>query len=60
MLNNAYKNGMKAGGIFIISAHEFKRSPQIWKDIHKTLDLLESHTIVNSRSKWQIEVLKMK
>lgn len=60
MLNNAYKNGMKAGGIFIISVHEFKRSHQIWENIHKTLDVLESRTIVNSRSRWQVEVLKMK
>lgn len=58
LLTQAQNTGLKDDGIFIISVHHFKRSPQIWKDIHDTLEVLDSRTIVNSRSRWQIEVLK--
>lgn len=58
LLKNAQETGLKDNGIFIISVHEFKGSPQIWTDIHNTLQVLDSRIIVNSRSRWQIEVLK--
>lgn len=58
LLKHAQETGLKDNGIFIISVHEFKGSPQIWADIHNTLQVLDSRIIVNSRSRWQIEVLK--
>ena len=57
LLDDCLKNGMKPDAIFIISVHEFKRSPEIWKDIHDNLTVLESRTVVNPTNKWQVEVL---
>lgn len=58
ILTHAQNSGLKKDGIFIISIHQFKGSPQIWKDIHDTLQVLDSKTIANSTNRWQIEVLK--
>jgi hypothetical protein len=50
--------GLKDGGLFIISVHQFKRSPEIWEAIHNNLTVLETRTIVKNKNTWQVEVLR--
>ncbi|MEN9609478.1 MAG: hypothetical protein RLZZ628_292 [Bacteroidota bacterium] len=58
LIADCQQQGLKKDGIFIISLHEFKRSAEIWRDLQQHLTLLESKTVVNERSRWQIAVLK--
>ena len=58
LLADCRQNGMTKDAIFIISVHEFKRSPEIWKDIHDNLTVLESRMVINPTNRWQVEVLK--
>jgi SAM-dependent methyltransferase len=58
LIDDCVKNGLKKDGIFIISVHLFKRSPDIWQDIHANLTVLETHTIVKPKNTWQVEVLR--
>ena len=60
LLDDCFKNGLKPNGIFIISVHEFKRSPEIWRDIHAYLEVLESRNVVKPNHLWQVEVLVKK
>ena len=60
LLDDCVKNGLKKDGIFIISVHKFKRSPEIWQAIHAHLTVLETKTIVKPHNTWQVEVLKWK
>jgi SAM-dependent methyltransferase len=58
LLADCRQNGLKDGGIFIISVHDYKRSIEHWKDIHSTLQVLESRRVDNGNNRWQVEVLK--
>ena len=60
LLKDCRDLGLKDGGLFIISVHQFKRSDEIWKDIHDSLTVLETKTIVKPKNTWQVEVLKWK
>ena len=58
LIADCRQNGLKEGGIFIISVHKFKRSDAIWKDIHGTMTVLETKYLDNGNNSWQVEVLK--
>jgi SAM-dependent methyltransferase len=58
LLKDCHDLGLKEGGLFIISVHQFKRSPEIWAAIHDCLTVLETKTIVKNKNTWQVEVLK--
>jgi predicted TPR repeat methyltransferase len=60
LLRDCSDNGLKKDGLFIISVHQFKRSPEIWEAIHDSLIVLETRTIVKNKNSWQVEVLRFK
>jgi SAM-dependent methyltransferase len=60
LLSDCRDYGLKKGGLFIISVHKFKRSPEIWEAIHDNLTVLETRTIVKNKNTWQVEILKWK
>jgi SAM-dependent methyltransferase len=60
LLHDCRDSGLKNDGLFIISVHQFKRSPEIWDAIHDNLTVLETRTIVKNKNTWQVEVLRFK
>ncbi len=48
------------GGIFIVSVHEYKGSPQIWASFDQNFTVLEEKLVQNEFSKWMVKVGKPK
>ncbi len=47
-------------GIFIVSVHEYKGSPQIWASFDRYFTVLEEKLVQNELSKWMVKVAKPK
>jgi trans-aconitate methyltransferase len=58
-LTDARKN-LAADGVFIVSMHEHKRSPEIWAAFDRHFDVLEQRLVENDFSKWRVKVGKPK
>ena len=56
---DAFKN-LKDGGVFIVSMHEHKRSPEIWAAFERNFTILEQKLVQNDYSKWMVKVAKPK
>jgi SAM-dependent methyltransferase len=57
LIAHCVQNGLKKDGILIVSSHEFKRSPEIWRDLLQQLSILDEKIVENERSRWRIAVL---
>ena len=51
---------LNSGGVFIVSMHEHKRSPQIWAAFDCHFTILEEKLVQNEFSKWMVKVGKPK
>ena len=57
--SDATKN-LNDGGVFIVSMHEHKRSPEIWAAFDQSFTVLEQKLVENDFSKWMVKVGKPK
>jgi 2-polyprenyl-6-hydroxyphenyl methylase/3-demethylubiquinone-9 3-methyltransferase len=53
-------NSLNDGGVFIVSMHEHKRSPEIWTAFDRHFIVLEQKLVQNEFSKWMVKVAKPK
>ena len=60
LLANCSQNILAQDGVFIMSLHQYKHSPQHWKEIHESLQTIDNQQVTKERSTWDIEVLKPK
>jgi 2-polyprenyl-6-hydroxyphenyl methylase/3-demethylubiquinone-9 3-methyltransferase len=62
-LDKTWKDALKnlnENGIFIVSMHEHKRSPEIWAAFDRHFTILEQKLVQNDYSKWMVKVAKPK
>jgi SAM-dependent methyltransferase len=57
LIADCRQHGLKEGGIFIISVHDYKRSDEHWRDIHSTMKVLETRRVDNGNNRWQVDAL---
>ena len=55
-----YAHSLDAGGVFIISIFETKRSAQVWAEIHAVAVTVDSRTTTNELGTWICEVLRLR
>ena len=60
VLADAIKNLSAKDGIFIVSMHEHKRSPEIWKAVDDLFTILDQQVVEKGEHKWRVKVLKSK
>ena len=60
VLADAIKNLSAKDGIFIVSMHEHKRSPEIWQAVDNLFNILEQQLVEQGEHKWRVKALKGK
>ncbi len=60
VLVDAIKNLSAQDGIFIVSMHEHKRSPEIWQAVDNLFNILEQQLVEQGEHKWLVKALKIK
>ena len=60
VLSNAIKNFLNKDGIFIVSMHEHKRSPEIWQAVDDLFNILDQQLVEIGEHKWRVKALKPK
>ena len=52
------KNQLAKDGIFIISMHQHKRSPDIWAAVDRHFDVMDKELVANGEHAWMVKSLK--
>ena len=60
VLTDCLKNQLAKGGIFIISMHQHKRSPDIWAAVDRHFDVMDKELVAIGEHAWMVKSLKPK